>query len=536
MAMRKIFILFLFLGSSSLCFAVNEKPIEQHNLLGNPVLMDYLTCVQKYGADFCKCNTMDSGTKVCYYHKPPAGFYTKEKCESIWGTGGCEDKGDGTTNDRWAKIDGSSGAGGTECDGEVFIFPGDQQECRSKTGIVGLGGSCCFKKSGNACSFNETAETLGWDSAVIEAIGRAAEFAAQKWATPIMADWMKETLGGAMIGSGNTAVDYMASQILQDNYATQNIDGTLIGDILPFQGETVVDKIASNIADVSGLANADMIASEASGVYADAIASGQGVEAAKGAVSEYLDDVAIQNQNPALAFQSDTIANNVDSLASAGGDAVAAASSKISEAFCNSAMSGVFSVGMAMLDGELTSEEMMDAMAGMAVAFAGSFIPGLNMAYMAYKVYNMLTAETECLPGEKTLACKVGENYCHYVGERCTQKIFGHCLAKKKSYCCFNSLLARVIHEQGRMLLGSKFIPPCYKNNNPQGCDNGCWGDAEDPVCRGFTPSEFAFIDFSKMDLSEYIENVTDRAAIDVDKSIDGALQRLEDQMSIQVQ
>jgi hypothetical protein len=338
-----------------------------------------------------------------------------------------------------------------------------------------------------------------------------------------------------MIGSGNTAVDYMASQILQENYATANLDGTLIGDIVPFQGETMVDMIADNITTASGIANAEQIAAEASAVYADAIASGKDGIGAQTLVSEYLDQVAIDQQNPALAFASDEIAKTTNDIARAGGDAISAASSKISEAFCNSAMSGVFSIGMSMLDGELTSEEITDAMVGMAVAFSSSFVPGLNMAYMAYKVYNMLTGKTECLPGEKTLACKVGENYCHYVGERCTQKIFGHCLAKKKSYCCFNSILARVVHEQGRMLLGSKFVPTCHKNNNPKGYDNGCWGDSESPLCRGFTPQEFAFIDFSKMDLSEYIDNVSKRTAKDMTKNIDGALERLEDQMSIQI-
>ncbi len=40
--------------------------------------------------------------------------------------------------------------------------------------------------------------------------------------------------------------------------------------------------------------------------------------------------------------------------------------------------------------------------------------------------------------------------YCHEVGEYCIKKwpMVG-CVQKAKSFCCFNSKLARIIHEQG---------------------------------------------------------------------------------------
>ncbi|MDL2313948.1 conjugal transfer protein TraN [Desulfovibrio sp. OttesenSCG-928-C14] len=70
--------------------------------------------------------------------------------------------------------------------------------------------------------------------------------------------------------------------------------------------------------------------------------------------------------------------------------------------------------------------------------------------------------------------------------ERCTIKVFGACLQKKNVYCCFDSVLARIIHEQGRPQLGLG------------------WGS-----CRGFYLDEFMQIDFTRIDFSEYVDDLT---------------------------
>ena len=64
----------------------------------------------------------------------------------------------------------------------------------------------------------------------------------------------------------------------------------------------------------------------------------------------------------------------------------------------------------------------------------------------------------------------------------------------KKSFCCFNSKLAKVIHEQGRPQLKSFANSP--------------FGSASNPNCRGFTPEEFQNLDFSKIDLSEWYSEI----------------------------
>jgi len=77
---------------------------------------------------------------------------------------------------------------------------------------------------------------------------------------------------------------------------------------------------------------------------------------------------------------------------------------------------------------------------------------------------------------------------CHYVGSYCAEKWLGTCVQRKKTYCCFGSVLARIVHEQGRSQIGLS------------------WGTPEEPICRGFTPSELQSIDFGKIDFSEYEE------------------------------
>jgi conjugal transfer mating pair stabilization protein TraN len=61
-----------------------------------------------------------------------------------------------------------------------------------------------------------------------------------------------------------------------------------------------------------------------------------------------------------------------------------------------------------------------------------------------------------------------------------------------KGYCCFDSMMARIIQEQGRPQL-TAFGP------------TGSWGTPDQPNCRGFTPEEFEAIDFAGIDFSEYI-------------------------------
>lgn len=99
----------------------------------------------------------------------------------------------------------------------------------------------------------------------------------------------------------------------------------------------------------------------------------------------------------------------------------------------------------------------------------------------------------QCNDEEKILAIKRGSGLCEYSHEWCSKKtFFGSCIEKKRQYCCYRSTLARIINQQGRAQLGKG-------------------------GCGGFTLEELQKLDFSKMDFSEFINEIVP-ADIDVEQ------------------
>ena len=117
---------------------------------------------------------------------------------------------------------------------------------------------------------------------------------------------------------------------------------------------------------------------------------------------------------------------------------------------------------------------------------------------------------TGCDANDIMTSNDIASDRCHYVGRYCEKKILGMCVQKAKGHCCYNSILARIIHEQGRPQLVS-FQP------------DGAWGSAKRPNCRGFTPEEFQAVDFSKVDMSEYYGQVLK----DIEQKVQGAADRV---------
>ncbi|MEM1660984.1 MAG: conjugal transfer protein TraN [Candidatus Bathyarchaeia archaeon] len=97
--------------------------------------------------------------------------------------------------------------------------------------------------------------------------------------------------------------------------------------------------------------------------------------------------------------------------------------------------------------------------------------------------------------------------YCHYIGEKCIRRIrlgIKKCTQKAEIYCCFNSKLARIVHEQGRPQLRTF-------------TEVGLWGNQNNPYCRGFTMDEFQALDFGKIDLSEYVEDIVRNINVNIE-------------------
>jgi len=124
----------------------------------------------------------------------------------------------------------------------------------------------------------------------------------------------------------------------------------------------------------------------------------------------------------------------------------------------------------------------------------------LNPATIAVAVVVMVVMKVlfgnGCDQGDIQTGMQAASKDCHYIGDYCEKRwpLVG-CVQKAKGYCCFNTKMARIIHEQGRPQLVSF------------GADGG-WGSPSAPNCRGFTPDEFQYLDFSRIDLSEYFGDI----------------------------
>jgi conjugal transfer mating pair stabilization protein TraN len=111
----------------------------------------------------------------------------------------------------------------------------------------------------------------------------------------------------------------------------------------------------------------------------------------------------------------------------------------------------------------------------------------LVIAVIIYIILSMMSCNEE----EGKLAMKEGAKLCHSVGTWCStcvmvQGVCTSCLEHTTSKCCFNSMLARIVNEQGRAQIGKG------------------WGDAQNADCSGFTVAQLQSLDFAAMDLSEF--------------------------------
>jgi conjugal transfer mating pair stabilization protein TraN len=130
-------------------------------------------------------------------------------------------------------------------------------------------------------------------------------------------------------------------------------------------------------------------------------------------------------------------------------------------------------------------------------AYAGALLnPATIAVAVAVAVVMKMLMGSGCDQGDIQAGMQEAARDCHYVGDYCEKKwpLVG-CVQKARSYCCFNSKMARIIQEQGRPQLLA-FQP------------GGAWGAPEQANCRGFTPDEFQVLDFSHIDLSEYFADV----------------------------
>lgn len=101
------------------------------------------------------------------------------------------------------------------------------------------------------------------------------------------------------------------------------------------------------------------------------------------------------------------------------------------------------------------------------------------------------------------------------LGEYCSKKVLGVCLQKKRSYCVFESKLARIVQEQGRR--------DQLKIN---------FGSAKSPNCRGITVSELQKLAFDIIDFSDFYSELDTNVSL---PNQDALIKRIEQQIKNQM-
>jgi conjugal transfer mating pair stabilization protein TraN len=103
----------------------------------------------------------------------------------------------------------------------------------------------------------------------------------------------------------------------------------------------------------------------------------------------------------------------------------------------------------------------------------------------------VLSRMAACSREEQMLALRKGQRLCTLVGSYTSGRIHRR---DYEGYCCYNSRLARIVQEQGRRQLGKSY------------------GSPQNPDCTGLTTEELEQLDFSQIDLSEFIADVQSKA------------------------
>ena len=150
---------------------------------------------------------------------------------------------------------------------------------------------------------------------------------------------------------------------------------------------------------------------------------------------------------------------------------------------------------------------------GMA-AYAAAAFAVVSWLYLAYQVANLVVMLVyKCEEEEYELNSKRDAKNCHYVGSYCEDKLLGICILKKKTYCCFQSPLSRIVNEQIRM-----------KQPEVLAYSGSGWGSPKHPVCDGIPIEKIEAVNWDLVDLSSWeamVAKTNNIAQTDADLTIE---------------
>lgn len=110
--------------------------------------------------------------------------------------------------------------------------------------------------------------------------------------------------------------------------------------------------------------------------------------------------------------------------------------------------------------------------------------------FAAAYIYGELSS---CEQPEMMLALKRGADVCDPVPEAsyCSQEVLGSCLETRHMFCCYNSVIAKIVNVQGKRQLG---IPRAFGERRPN--------------CSALSLEQIQQLDFNNIDLSEFYSSI----------------------------
>jgi len=214
-----------------------------------------------------------------------------------------------------------------------------------------------------------------------------------------------------------------------------------------------------------------------------------GLEAVQGAYSTIRDPVVQPIQNVYSAF-TEQLGNLTGGTSSSVGGAVDAAQT-VMKGFQQQMMKGAQQVVTKVFN-EQVAGMFFETGANGVVGLAGPFAAMLSVIGILYTIYQiakiLVNIIWKCEEEELGLAVDNDLKKTHYVGSYCAKKSIFGCTEVHQSYCVFSSPLARIINEQARPQLGRG------------------WGTPQTPDCSGITLAELERLDWSQIDLGEWMD------------------------------
>ncbi|WP_420213348.1 conjugal transfer protein TraN (plasmid) [Burkholderia aenigmatica] len=119
-----------------------------------------------------------------------------------------------------------------------------------------------------------------------------------------------------------------------------------------------------------------------------------------------------------------------------------------------------------------------------------------NTAMMIYTVASTIGKfATACSPDELQLGVKQKNKLCVTMPSYCSANGGLFCLVETTKACCYSSMVSRVLAQQ-------------IKQQISPGAGNGGYGASDNPDCSGFSPAQLASVDWTKVDLSEWLQTL----------------------------